>query len=377
MSEIISKEKARALWLQAQGLTTSKPFGLGPAATVKAIEHLGYVQIDTINVIERSHHHILFTRVPDYKRAHLHQAQSTEKSIFEYWTHALSYVPAKDFKFFLPEMNRIKKTPGPYLRTVKPEELQKVLRIIKRDGPISIRDIKDDVLVEKDHEWASRKPSKRALQLGFYSGRFVISERDGMLKKYELADRHFGWDKKPKAASAKEVFDYKINRALKAQGLVSLDSICHLEPKHKGEVRKNLETRARKGELLSLKVEGVEKNEFWISPLNLEKKSEVGSLVHILSPFDPLVIQRKRLKALFDYEHVFEAYVPKEKRRFGYFALPVIIGDQVVAALDLKTDRQKGKLLMQQWTWIGKNKSATNKKLIEEELSRFEKFQLS
>ena len=76
--------------------------------------------------------------------------------------------------------------------------------------------------------------------------------------------------------------------------------------------------------------------------------------MHILSPFDPLVIQRKRLQLFFDYEHRFEAYVPKEKRLFGYFALPVLVGDDIVAALDLKTDRAERKLLVQKWTWIGK-----------------------
>ena len=78
--------------------------------------------------------------------------------------------------------------------------------------------------------------------------------------------------------------------------------------------------------------------------------------MHILSPFDPLIIQRKRLQLFFRYDHRFEAYLPKEKRLFGYFALPVLVGDEIVAAIDLKTDREQGKLLTQQWTWIGGNK---------------------
>ena len=99
--------------------------------------------------------------------------------------------------------------------------------------------------------------------------------------------------------------------------------------------------------------------------------------VHILSPFDPLVIQRKRLKLFFGYDHVFEAYVPKDKRRYGYFALPVLVGDRIVAVLDLKTDRAAGKLLVQQWTWIDGAESRTLKRRIEEELGRFERFQLA
>jgi uncharacterized protein YcaQ len=99
-------------------------------------------------------------------------------------------------------------------------------------------------------------------------------------------------------------------------------------------------------------------------------------MVHILSPFDPLIIQRKRTHLFFDYEHRFEAYVPKEKRKRGYFALPVVVDSDIVAAVDLKTDRKKQKLLMQQWTWIGRGSRKELKRRIEEELHRFEHFQL-
>ena len=102
----LTKAAARRIWLRAQRLDTPTPFGEGPAATAAAVEHLGYVQIDTINVIERCHHHILWNRIPAYRRADLRQAQSVDRSVFEYWTHALSYVPANDFRFFMPAMKR-------------------------------------------------------------------------------------------------------------------------------------------------------------------------------------------------------------------------------------------------------------------------------
>ena len=108
----------------------------------------------------------------------------------------------------------------------------------------------------------------------------------------------------------------------------------------------------------------------------LEKEVQPSELTHIFSPFDPLIILRKRLLAVFDYNHLFEAYLPKEKRKMGYFTLPVLIGDEVVAALDLKTDRQQQKLLIQKWNWVGKSKSAASRRSIEDELHRFEKFQL-
>ena len=375
-----NKASARAIWLRAQRLDSEAPFGEGPQATTAAVEHLGYVQIDTIHVIERCHHHILWNRIPAYRRTDLRHAQSIDKSIFEYWTHALAYVPVRDFRFFIPAMKLHRREGHKWFKQVKPADLRKVMRLLKKDGALTIRDIEDDVLVEKVHAWASRKPSKRALQLAFYEGRVTISERNGMLKTYELMDRHFGWDRLPKAASTREISGYLLDRGLRAQGLVSLDSICHLDAPSKKAVRRLIEARVRRKELVAVALEGAGKQEHWAEPAAIETVAEGnGGRVHILSPFDPLIIQRKRTQLIFGYEHFFEAYVPKEKRRFGYFALPVLVGDAIVAALDLKTDRQNRKLLLQKWNWVGNAAKGPRRELkrkIEDELHRFERFQL-
>jgi hypothetical protein len=379
-SHPLTKREARRIWLRAQRLDTPALFGDGPPATAAAVEHLGYVQIDTINVIERCHHHILWNRIPDYRRADLRQAQSVDRSVFEYWTHALSYVASNDLRFFIPAMKLHKREGHKWFSSVTPADLRKVLRLIRRDGALTIRDIEDDVLVDKEHLWASRKPSKRALQLLFYSGVLTIAERNGMLKTYELMARHFGWDKPPKGASAREVIFYLLDRALRAQGIVSLDSICHLDAPSKASVRRLIEARVRRGELVPIALEGAGKQAHWARPDAVEAGGAASELVHILSPLDPLIIQRKRTHLVFDYEHRFEAYVPKEKRKFGYFALPVLAGEDIVAALDLKTDRKQRKLLVQKWSWVGEGaKRGARKDLksrIEEELHRFERFQL-
>jgi uncharacterized protein YcaQ len=223
-ASLLTNAAARRIWLRAQRLDRRAPFGEGAAAVTEAVAHLGYVQIDTINVIERSHHHILFSRIPGYRRADLRAAQSIDKSVFEYWTHALSYVPTRDIGFFVPDMKYYRRERGSWFESVRPEDTRKVMRLIRK-GPLSIRDIDDDVLRDKDHEWASRKPSKRALQLGFYEGRLAVSARTGMLKTYDLLLRHFGWDKLPKAATAAETTAYLLDRALRSQGIVSLDSV--------------------------------------------------------------------------------------------------------------------------------------------------------
>jgi uncharacterized protein YcaQ len=381
-SHTVAKSQARRIWLKAQRLDVSAPFGDGPDATCRATEHLGYVQIDTINVIERCHHHILYTRIPAYRRADLRQAQSTDKTVFEYWTHALSYLPVRDIRFFVGAMRRYRKDPSRWFSSVNKQDLRRVLTLIKNGGPLTIRDIDDDVLVEKTHPWASRKPSKRALQLAFYTGAVTISGRAGMLKTYELMDRHFGWNERPKdrqkPASERQILDYLLDRALRAQGLVSLDSACHLDAPRKPAMRRLIEARVRRKELVPVALEGAGKVEHWVEPETLDMVADrTDEIVHILSPFDPLVIQRKRLALFFDYEHRFEAYLPKEKRVFGYFALPVLVGDAIVAAIDLKTDREKRKLEVKRWTWVGDGSPRLHKRRIEEELNRFERFQLA
>ena len=372
----LTTTQARQIWLHAQRLDQRAPFGEGARAVAEAVAHLGYVQIDTINVIERCHHHILFSRIPSYRRADMRQAQSVDRSVFEYWTHALSYVPASDFRLFLPAMREHRREGHRWYASVTPADTRKVMRLL-RAGPLTIRDIEDDVLTEKEHLWQSRKPSKRALQLAFYTGVATVSARQGMLKTYELMTRHFGWDKLPKPASVKEITAYLLDRALRSQGAVSLDSICHLDAPSKKAVASLIASRVRRGELVPVAIEGAGRQEHWAQPSALETSEGASpDLVHILSPFDPLIIQRKRTNLIFGYNHLFEAYLPKAKRKLGYFALPVLVGDEIVAALDLKTDREKRKLLMQKWTWFGKGAPRLHKRHIEEELHRFEKFQL-
>ena len=168
-----------------------------------------------------------------------------------------------------------------------------------------------------------------------------------------------------------------LDRALRAQGLVSVESVCYLDARRKPAMRRLIETRLRRKELVPVEIEGAGKLEHWARPEALDATFDpAGEMVHILSPFDPLINQRKRLHLFFDYEHRFEAYVPKEKRLLGYFALPVLVGDEIVAAIDLKADRATRKLQMQKWTWVGRGSPRSHKRQIEEELHRFERFQL-
>jgi len=374
----LTSAQARRIWLHAQRLNTPEPFGSGPQATPAAVTHLGYLQIDTIYVIECSHHHILYTRIPAYRREHLHQAQSIDKTVFEYWTHALSYVPTQSLRFYVRDMRQADedwKRRNGWFSTVSASDLRRMISRIRRHGALTIRDIEDEP-VEKEYAWASRKPSKRVLELAFYRGLVTISQRAGMLKTYELTTRHFGWDRLPRAATEKEALNYLLDRALRSQGIVSVDSIYHLDPLRKPAMKRLVESRVRRKELVPVELEGAGKWLHWAHPDTLDAVLHPAEeQVHILNPFDPLIIQRKRLRLFFDYEYRFEAYVPKHKRVFGYFVCPVLIGDRIVAALDLKTDRAQQKLLVQRWNWIVPA-SRGHQQQAETALHKFEQFQL-
>ena len=368
---------ARRIWLHAQRLDALAPFGAGPAATPAAVAHLGYLQIDTIHVIERSHHHVLHSRIPSYRREHLHQAQSVDRSLFEYWTHALSYLPVECMPHYVRRMRRDWQRYVVRADEVSAADLRRVLARIRRDGPVTIRDLDDDAPVEKDYAWGSRKPSKRVLEAAFYRGLVTVSRRTGMLKTYELTTRHFAWERLPRAATERETLGYLLDRALRSQGIVSVESACHLDAPRRPAMQRLIESRVRRQELVPVEVKGAARWPHWASPKVLEAiPAPATEPVHILSPFDPLIIQRKRLRHFFGYDYRFEAYVPKDRRVFGYFVCPVLIGDRIVAGLDLKTDRARGKLMVQRWNWVGQGESRALRRQIEAALHEFERFQL-
>ncbi len=174
--------------------------------------------------------------------------------------------------------------------------------------------------------------------------------------------------------SERQFLDWLLDRALRSQGVVSLGSIAQLAASLKPAMAAVIEARVKRRVLVPVLVPGAGKTPHWMA--RGTEAAVAGELVHVLSPFDPLVIQRRRFNEFFGYDHRFEAYVPKAKRKLGYFALPVLVGDRIVAAIDTKADRAGRKLLIQQWTWLGDGPRDGDKALIEEELERFERFQL-
>lgn len=340
----LSARDARRLAVISQALHTTKPFGTGKQAVQRCIEHLGYVQIDTISVINRSHHHTFWTRVPSYTEGDLDALQK-ERKIFEYWAHAAAYLPMRDYRFCLPYMHAVA-SGQKHWRKPDRKAMRAVLDKVRTDGPLRAKDIVDPQTRDKHWGW-NWKPAKIALEQLFIEGKLVASHRQGFQKVYDLPERVLPADLDTTIPTAAEFQRYLIKSALRAHGLVAEPEVSYLRKGAKSGVRAQLEAMAESGEILRAHVNG-QRQLYYTSAEAMKNltTTRVTRTVHLLSPFDNAVIQRKRLQQLFGSDYQIECFVPPAKRKFGYYCLPILYGTDIVGRLDPKADRRSGQFIV-------------------------------
>lgn len=372
----LSLAQARALALAAQGLHARPPFGSGKEAVLRAVEHLGYVQIDTISVVERAHHHVIWSRVQDYEPAMLDALQA-ERSIFEYWSHAAAYLPMHDFRFSLPRMRLFRRKfhwsdDSPELRRA----MRRVIARIRRDGPLKARDFESKI-PNAPGFWTFSKIEKRALHELWMRGDIMIARREGFQKTFDLADRVLpaGMDRSP--PSAAEAADFLIDGTLRAHGVVREAEIRYLRGGAvAAAVRKRLALAVKKGRVVPIAVEGSDKPAYALPEMLEHPPGAVEAAeARILSPFDNLVIQRERLRWMFGFDYQIECYVPAAKRRYGHFVLPVLWGDRFATRLEAKALRGESRLVLTGlWFEPGFERNRKFRRALGEELARFASF---
>lgn len=347
--EVISLAEARRIALRAQGLAEAEaPFGSGKAGVLRAIQHLGYVQVDTISVVQRAHHHVLWSRLPDYTPQMLHTLQDPERQVFEYWNHAASYLPMADFRFSLPRMRRARQemhwsSETPELKAA----MRRVFRLIRSRGPLLLRDFEGSTKVEG---WATfSKIERRAMHELWMRGQVMIRSRQGFQKVFDLPERVIPSEVEQKVPTQREAAEFHVRRGLRALGIARLSELHYLQGSETaGRVRAALKTLLGGGEVMEVRVAEYPETPCYVFPDALQQGRPLEHHpVRILSPFDNLVIQRERLRWLFHFHYVIECYVPAPKRRFGYFCLPILWGEQFVGRLDAKADRPSRRLLLQ------------------------------
>tara|TARA_R110001599_G_scaffold353826_1_gene599317 strand:+ start:98626 stop:99831 length:1206 start_codon:yes stop_codon:yes gene_type:complete len=343
MTVSLSIEQARKLVLQAQRILSGKQSGTAISATLSAIEHLGYIQIDTISVVQRAHHHTLWNRNPRYKLSQLDQLVA-DKQVFEYWSHAAAYLPMKDFRFTLPRKKAITNGSQDHWGPRDDRLMKSILKRVETEGPLMARDF--DHSGKKTGDWGL-KPAKRALEYLFMQGDLMAPYRDNFHKVYDLTERALPESTDTSLPSPEEYARFLITRYLRANGLGQAVEMAYLLKDTRAQVSSALHEMVSSGELLEVHTAG---ETYFALPSSLEllDKSLARSRVKILSPFDNLLIQRKRMKQLFGFDYLVECYVPEPKRRYGYFALPVLWNGRLVARMDCKADRKNSILHINQ-----------------------------
>lgn len=336
MSALFTAPQFRKKALLSQGLLQKDPFGRGKAAVLKAVEHLGYVQIDTISVVERAHHHVLWSRISNYQPQMLERLID-DKEVFEYWFHAAAYLPMKDFRFALPRMQSIKSGKKHWFANTDKLLMRQICQRIAAEGPLMARDFADPEGGQKG--WWEWKPAKQALEQLFIQGDLMIIGRQGFQKKYDLMDRALPADVDNRCPDINEQAQYFVDVTLKAHGFAAIKSYTYLR---KGAdirkvVKEILEQSVVDGTLL--KSELLCGTQVYCDPQMLSRKRPADRVL-FLSPFDNCVIQRERCRRIFGFDYQIECYVPQAKRQYGYFCLPILYRDKFVGRVDCKADRK-------------------------------------
>lgn len=337
-SASLSLAEARRLAVANQGLP-----GRAGATALSALRRLGYVQIDTISVVERAHHHVLWTRAPRANPGAIETLVRAKKA-FEYWWHAAAYLPIEDYRYTLARKRALAGGERHWFDRDK-KTMRRVLDRVRAEGALKSSDFE---AAARSGPWWDWKPAKRALERLFHDGALMVARREGFQKVYDLPERVLppGVDGAP--PSERELGRFFVLRALGAHGLLNLHELGYLRSaREKRAIRAALPELVEAGTIVETRVESLPGN-YWALPAFARL---TAPRLALLSPFDNLVIQRKRLKALFGFDYQIECYVPAPKRRYGYFCLPMLWGDRFVGRLDPKADRARGRLLVKSLHW--------------------------
>ena len=341
----ISKKQARRLALDAQFHFDKTSNRDTKTQIVSIIRQLSYLQIDSIAVINRAHHHTLWTRNAKYEKDMLWELLGEDKMVFEYWSHAAAFLPIEDYRFSLPRKQDFvsgKRHWFPKDKKVR----QYVYDRIKAEGALMARDFKSEV---KTQPWWGWKPAKIALEQLFQEGKLMVLKRHNFQKVYDLTERVLPANIDTKYPDNGEMMEHLIGSFLKAHHTGTAKQFTYQRSsRYKKGIQNKLMEMVEAGILRELKIEDIPRPYYSFSSLLDNKVKTVSKRnIRLLGPFDNLIIQRQRLSELFDYNYVLECYVPQAKRRFGYYSLAILWGDEIMGILDPKADKKNNTFFIQ------------------------------
>lgn len=343
----LTQAEARAAMLAAQGLHRRPAKKAAKRDVLRAVRRMGALQIDTIHVVARSPYLVLWSRLGDYEPRWLEELLA-EGRIFEYWSHEACFLPVEDYPLYRHRMLAADSQGWHYSRPwveSHRRDLERLLAFIRERGAVRSADFaRTD---GKAGGWWEWKTEKRALEMLFTAGELMVARRQNFQRVYDLRERVLpSWHDRalPPVEEARRESALKAVRAL---GLTTARWVADYFRTGKRETLDTVSALAREGALVTAEVEG------WDGPAlfhpenrKLVKDAAAGrlkpELTTLLSPFDPLVWDRARARAAFGFDYRLECYTPGPKRRYGYFALPILRRGALVGRLDAKAHRKEG-----------------------------------
>jgi uncharacterized protein YcaQ len=357
---VIRAAAARRMLLGAQGLLDDPARRATPSALCKLIQQMGFVQIDSINTIERAHHLILFSRLPEYRSHMLARLLEDTRELFEHWTHDASAIPTPWFPHWRHrfERHRRKMTSHKWWQMrmgPEPEKtIEMVMQRIRRDGPLLSRDFEHD---RNNHQlpedsWWGWKPQKAALEHLWRTGELAVAKRINFQKVYDLTERVLPQSQRLPIPDLDEHIDWACRSALERLGPATPREIAAFwNAVDLAQARQWCEKTRQRGEIIEVRVEALDgsapKPAFMLADrlaraLRLPSENQVDGDIRLLAPFDPALRDRHRTRRLFNFDYTLEAFVPARKRRYGYYVLPMLEGDALIGRLDPKFHRERG-----------------------------------
>jgi uncharacterized protein YcaQ len=321
------------------------------ASVLATVRHLGFVQVDSINSVERAHHLILHSRLDGYDPAHLSHHTERTRALFEHWTHDASIIRSDWLPWWTHrfERSRARLRESAWLRERlgrgHRRTLAEVRDALDARGPLTTRDFPRPPRAGEG--WWDWSPHKAALEFLWRSGEVAIAARRGFDKVYDLAHRVHGPPPDPPARDA--LVAWACREALARLGAATPREIAHyLWAIAPADASAWCAAAARRGEIAAVRLErlGRDARPGYARPdwMHAADAVDTHDGPRLLAPFDPLIRERARLAELFGFDYRFEAFVPAAKRVHGYYTMPVLAGERLVARLDLATDRDAGAL---------------------------------
>jgi uncharacterized protein YcaQ len=350
MPDVLSRDQARRVALAAQGLAApARATRAGPATLRATLERLGAIQIDSINVVARSHELVLHARAGPHDRSAFDRLVYRRRAGFEYWAHAASFLPIDRFRLCLPRMRRLASSTRGWWVDIRQRHRHlygPVLDRIRAEGPLAASAFRDPGGPRRG-SWWDWAPAKHVLEDLFDQGTLLVHDRVNFERRYDLAERVLppGTDtSEPTAAEAALELTLLAARALGVGTAADLADYYRLRP---ADARAALAEALAAGLLREVAVAG------WAKPAYLLPGTGVPRRVAhppvLLSPFDSLIWSRERTERLFGFSYRLEVYVPAGKRVHGYYVMPVLAGGRLVARVDPKHDRQAGRLVLRRF----------------------------